>query len=258
MPAPVGQTTSATFEKGLLVLALFDAEHTHLSLSEIAKLTGIARPTAYRLVATLTQAGYLKRDPASKKVRLGIKSLVLGHNLQRGSDIFPVVKPIIDSAFLEYGVTVDVILFDNPTAVVLYRREAEESVKFGLPTTSQHWHFLAVGKAILAFMPPEERKIILTNAPLVRKTNNTLCTLKEIEADLKLCRRRGYALNNEEYLPGLIAIGVPLFNRDDQRIVGAVSFEFSTVNYTLAEAEKKYAGVVVNLGREISDVLPYM
>lgn len=250
------QSTSSTFEKGLQVLSLFTAERTNLSLTEIAALTEIARPTAYRLVNTLIQAGYLKKNPATKKVHLGVKAVILGHNLQQGSNIFPVVKPVLDAVFLEHGLTVDAILFDGDEAVSIYRREAKESMRFSMPTTSRMWHCLAVGKAVLAFLEEEKGRALVASLPLERKTGRTLCTVADIRADLEATRRRGYSINNEEFLPGLMALGAPLFESIGGRVIGAVSIEFSTTNYTLIEAEKKFAGVIVNVARELSGLLP--
>jgi IclR family pca regulon transcriptional regulator len=57
--------------------------------------------------------------------------------------------------------------------------------------------------------------------------------LKSLLIEFDASRIRGYSLNNEEFIPGLIAIGAPLKNFQLDKVVGAVSFDFSTNNYSI-------------------------
>ena len=65
-----------------------------------------------------------------------------------------------------------------------------------------------------------------------------------------------YAINNEEYLPGLLAIGAPLINRHTSQVQGAMSFMTSTQQYRMGEFERKFAEAFVELAKEISTLLP--
>jgi IclR family pca regulon transcriptional regulator len=95
------QYFSKTLEKGMIILDLFDRDHQHRGLSEIARLTGINKTSTYRLVNTLVQMGYLRKSKNSKSLRLGPRAFVLGHHFFHGFDIFQSVKPIIDKTSLE-------------------------------------------------------------------------------------------------------------------------------------------------------------
>ena len=68
-------------------------------------------------------------------------------------------------------------------------------------------------------------------------------------------KERGYALNNEEFIIGSIAVAAPFFNRETRRPVGAVSFDASTINYTLKELETKFVEPVKQLADDISQVI---
>ena len=68
----------------------------------------------------------------------------------------------------------------------------------------------------------------------------------------------GDTINREDFITGLIATGAPLINIGTERVVGAVSFDFSTPQVSINEMEKKYSEAILELAREISDVWPIL
>ena len=70
--------------------------------------------------------------------------------------------------------------------------------------------------------------------------------------ELRQPRVRGYSFNRETFLPGLIAIGAPIFNLHTGKVVGGVSFDSSTARFTMDAFEKQYAGLLVELAKKIS------
>jgi IclR family pca regulon transcriptional regulator len=91
---------------------------------------------------------------------------------------------------------------------------------------------------------------------LTERTKTTLAKKSDLLADLAKTKKRGYSLNDEEYIIGLISIGAPIINSETKRAIGAVSFTFSASEYSLEKMEKKYASAVVDLADEISGVIP--
>ncbi|MGD2271923.1 MAG: IclR family transcriptional regulator C-terminal domain-containing protein, partial [Desulfobacterales bacterium] len=67
---------------------------------------------------------------------------------------------------------------------------------------------------------------------------------------------RGYSLNNEEIVPGLIAIGAPLFNMKMRRVIGSICFDFVTSEHSLSSIERDYAQVILKWSRNISEMIP--
>jgi IclR family pca regulon transcriptional regulator len=78
---------------------------------------------------------------------------------------------------------------------------------------------------------------------------------RAIQQELQETRTRGYSLNREAFLPGLIAIGAPVFNRRSGKVVGGVSFDSSTARYSIDAFEKQYATLLVELAKKISAAL---
>ncbi len=255
MPASRDPYFSTTLEKGLSILRLFDRDHTRLTLSQVADRCRLNKTSAYRLVNTLVVLGYLSKNPKSKILRLGLASLTLGHNFLQGFELLQTAKPLIDETYRRSNVTVDSALFSEMSLFALYRREAPGTIFFRHPLVSQDLHARAMGKAALAGLPREERERALDAIDLKAHTPNTITDREVLEADLESVRARGFAVNNEEFFPGLVAIGAPLMNHRTGGVIGAVSFDFATVDRSLKEIVRLYTGILKKLAKELSGIM---
>ena len=255
MGQPTDQYFSTTLEKGLSILRLFDRDHTRLTLTQITGLCGLNKTTAYRLVNTLVSLGYLSKNPKSKVLRLGFNALVLGHNSLQGFELLQTVKPFIDEAFSKLGVTIDSALLSDLRLLALYRREAPGTIFFRQPLVCEDLHARAMGKAALANLTSEKRDEALRRLVLTPFTPNTITDRGDLEAELEATRTRGFAVNNEEFYPGLVAIGAPLINHQSKEVIGAVSFDFALGEQTLDEIVRRQSAVLVKIASDLSDIM---
>lgn len=246
----------STLDKGLRVLALFDQDRRSLSQAEIAREVGLNKTSAYRFANTLVGLGFLKKDPRTKLLSLGVRAFRLALGFYQGYDPLQVVKPVVDQAFSRLKITIDVAALDGQTLFILYRREAGDTLNFHLPTVVPELHCNALGKAVLAHLDAKAVSALLGAGRLKRRTANTLTDRSDLEADLALVRERGYAVNDEEFVLGLISIAAPLIDATAGRIRGAVSFDFSTAEFDLARIEGRYVKPLKKLAEEISGLLP--
>jgi len=247
---------SKIVEKSLRILNLFTPEAPQLSQKDIILKTGINPASTFRLVETLIQLGYLKKDPKTKLIKLGPIALVFSYNVIACFDLLQIIKPAIDEAFEKCKVTIDSVVIAGDTGISLYRREAPDTLVYKLPTSYPDVVYCsAVGKAYLAWLPEEELNRTLAGLTLTRRTPHTLTSRPALLADLRRTRERGYSINDEEMIPGLISLAGPLINPDGS-VLGAVSFDFATVQFTLEEAEKRFAPVLLKLVEDIRPLLP--
>jgi len=249
------QYFSTTLEKGLSILRLFDREHTRLTLTQITGLCGLNKTTAYRLVNTLVSLGYLSKNPKSKVLRLGFNALVLGHNSLQGFELLQAIKPLIDEAFSKWEITIDSALLSNLSLLALYRREAPSTIFFRHPLVSQDLHARAMGKAVLAYLPPDKRNKALRKIVLTPHTPNTITNRRDLEAELGKAQSRGFAVNNEEFFPGLLSIGAPLMNHQSKEVIGAVSFDYALGQQTLDAIIRDHSAVLMKMASDLSDIM---
>jgi DNA-binding IclR family transcriptional regulator len=253
--APTNSYFSKSLEKGLRLLSLFSEQTPCMTQSEISVKLGMNMTSTFRYVNTLVQMGYLRRDSHSKKLGPGLQSIVLGLNILRSGDAHQTIKALVDRVHETHGITIDVALAVDDTMMTLYRREAEETLVYRLPIVSRAWHTTALGKAFLSHLPEKVMLAKIKQIKLIPKTPNTIVSRDAFLSELKSIMEVGYSTANEEYTSGLIAIGAPVFNLYTDEVKGAVSFDFSTLQYTLKEIEAKYTGVLKGLAISVSEAI---
>ena len=247
---------SETLEKGLRILNLFNEESHGFTLTEISKSIGVNKTSVYRYINTFCELGYLRRESKTKLVRLGPVALALGHTFIQGSDLVGLIKPLVDEVHSKHNLHVDVALLHGEAIYPVYRRETKETLAYRHFTTARGLHYLATGKAALAFLNQAEREALVQKLDLDSKTEKTIVNKEVLLRDLAQTRERGYSINNEEFIPGLIALGAPLINLHTSKVVGGVSFDASTAHVALEGFEEKYSGLLVELAKKISAVIP--
>lgn len=246
---------SETLEKGLRILDLFSGDESGFTLSEITHRIGVNKTSVYRFVNTLCMMGYLKKDPKSRIYKLGLRTIPLAQSFLQKAEIVQAVKPLVDEVHKQYDLHIDVGIRHGDAIYLAYRRESKDTLAFFHFITGPEMHCLATGKAAMAYMDEEELNDLLDRISLKPKTFHTITDKEALIKDLHQARQRGYVLNREEFLPGLIAIGAPLFNLYENKVIGGISFDSSTTQYTIEQFEKKYASLLVGLAKKLSAVI---
>jgi len=248
---------SKSLEKGLKILALFNRETQVLTQSEIAKMLGLNMTSTYRYINTLVELGYLEKDKKSKAIRPSILCLLLCTNLMRAADHLRMIKAVVDKIHSKHNISIDVAFVVDDTIMHLYYREAEETLTFNLPDFSKNClHNTALGKAYLSSLPDDLLDEKLDTMVLDAKTEKTIVDKDTLAVALRETKARQYAMSEEEYLPGLIAIGAPLFDPIDGKGVGAVSFDFSTLQHTSGDIKSKFGDLITDTAKTLSELLP--
>jgi DNA-binding IclR family transcriptional regulator len=250
---------SKSFEKGLKLLELFNKDVPALTQTQIAKRLGLNMTSTYRYINTLVEMGYLEKDESSKLIRPSIFCLVLCNNLMRATNHLHLIKTMVDDIHIRYNMTIDVALSVPPGDNMkrIYNKEAADTLTYRLPdVTSNSLHNTALGKAYLSSLPEEALVERVRNLQFIAKTEHTIIDADILIEQLLVFKKKRYAMVTEEYLPGLIAIASPIFNLHTSKGIGAVSFDFSTMQRSAEEIEEKFSGMVIDLADRISAIIP--
>lgn len=248
---------SKSLEKGLKILSLFNRQAPFLTQSEIARTLGLNMTSTYRYVNTLVELGYLDKDTKTKEIRPSILCLLFCTNLMRATDHHRMVIEVVDRIHGENNISIDVAFAVEDTLVRIYHREAEETLTYSLPDFSKNClHNTALGKAFLSSQPDDMIVQKVDSMVLVTRTEKTIVAKDRLIAELKKAKARGYAMSVEEYLPGLLAIGAPLYDTGNGKGVGAVSFDFSVLQHSPREIESRYGEKIRDTARTLSELLP--
>jgi DNA-binding IclR family transcriptional regulator len=180
-----------------------------VSLQSLVEETGLPKPTLHRMLQQLEGAGLLVRQPDGRHYSTGQRLRRLAENLllnatQHGAR-HAVLRHLVD----ELGESCNVTTLSGNEVVYLDRVETPELLRFYLrPGSRVPIHSSASGKLILSQMSPAQRRKLLAHAPLKQYTPKTLTDLDALDEEFVRIRRDGFALDDEEYLPGLVCVAV--------------------------------------------------
>ncbi|MGQ9667247.1 MAG: IclR family transcriptional regulator [Anaerolineae bacterium] len=232
------------------ILSCFDDEHPVLGISQIAGMVDLHRATTHRLVTALANAGFLERAPGSDKYRLGTRLLELGLTILRRMDFRHEAIVHMRGLVDRFGEVCDLGILD--AGQVLYidvlpsRYTIAVSVAAGLRLPA---HCTASGKAILAFLPPEEVNAILPDH-LPQLTDHTITSKAALLQQLEEIRRLGWALDNEETEIGVRAVATPI--RDaSSRAIAAIGIP-GPIGRMSPERIEEIAGALVDASLAVS------
>ncbi len=257
-----------SIEKALEILQAFTPYNQELGTGEISQKLGLHKATASRILRTLADKGFLQQDPDTKKFALGPAASDIGRAYNNGlsSNLVQLVKPYIDDLRSTLEETIVLEVLSGCSTVMAYVAEGPQQVRLaGTVGDRLPVHAAAGAKAILAFLPPDMVKRFIGD-DLPQLTTNTITDPNAYKLELEKIRRKGYSLDEEEINIGINAIGVPIFNHEDEPIAAVVvagpsqrvtgKNDSAVVIWTKKTAEEiskrlNYKGVIVDEKSEV-------
>lgn len=204
--------------RGLALLEAF-GDDPELNLTELARRTGLPKPTAHRLVAELLTWGGLERS--GRNLRLGRRLVTLAARA-------PVERRLRDAAgphlagLLEsprHSVHLGVLDGSEPCVVILTRLVTKRTAVPCQPILPAH--STAMGRVLLAHGPPDPVRTLMSRG-LPRRTSRTMTSRAALLTELARVRRRGYAISAGETVAGVTAVAGPVF-AGGRYAIGAVA-----------------------------------
>lgn len=206
---------------GLEILDAFTSSRPRLTLAQLAATTGQDKATLLRHLDVLLGARLVERD--ENTYSLGLHSFALGANYLAQHSIYVISRsPMEDLAEL-LGETISLAIRDG--SEVVYIEVVHGQAEIGVQSSvgvRQPVHCSALGKALLAWLTPNERKTSVYAHPLVRLTSHTITSAAELETHLDEVRRNGYAIDSEERAEGIRCVATPIWDRTG-RVTAALS-----------------------------------
>ena len=200
--------------RGLEILRCFRPGEAYLTNSEMAKRTGMPKPTISRLTYTLTKLGYLTYSADQGRYQLGAPVLALGYTLLANLDVRKLARPAMQelAEYAQCSVAIGIrdrlhlvyVEACRGSAAVTLRRDAGSRIP--LATT-------AMGKAYLCGLPQTDRDFLMDHIRLTADTNWPKIK-GDIEQGFKDYQDRGFVLSSGLWDANISAVGVPLLDPD--------------------------------------------
>ncbi|WP_164702898.1 IclR family transcriptional regulator [Modestobacter sp. KNN46-3] len=202
-----------SLERGLAVIRAFDAEHTQLTLSEVARQTGLTRAAARRFLLTLVELGYVRFD--GRLFALRPRVLELGYAYLSGLSLPEVARPHMEQLAADLHESCSLSVLDGEEIVYVARVPTKRimTVAINLGTRFPA-HATSMGRVLLASRPENERERYLQTAQLAALTPFTVTDPDRLRRALEETRAQGWALVDQELEEGLRSIAVPVRDGD--------------------------------------------
>ena len=204
---PTGGVQS--IERALDLLEMLADAGGALGLSELAATSGLPLPTVHRLMRTLVNRGYVRQE-ASRRYALGPRLIWLGETSSRMLGTW--LRPFLAQLVRETGETANMAMLDGDEVVYIAQVPSPHSMRmFTEPGRRVRPHCTAVGKALLAQLPPDRARALLERDGMPAYTPTTITDPDLLLAHLAVIRRQGYAIDEGEQEVGVrcFAVAVP-------------------------------------------------
>jgi len=239
-----------TLETCVKILTLFSDDDPTLSVAEIAATLELPRSTAYRYVAALRTHGLVEDSPDGQGIRLGGRILELAATISR-KPLRDLALPYMERVARETGETVILCALRKHVGVCLEKVDGHHALRVAHELGDTYpLHAGATGKAILAFLEPEEQDEILADVGLPSFTKTTITDEAQLKSHLAGVRKRGFAESEGEAIEETIGIAVPIFAASGQ-ILASIGVSAPTYRVQ-GEGRSRLISILVDAGRKIT------
>lgn len=240
----------------LRILEVIAGSDTALTPTEINKALGLPKQTVHRLCTRLLKDGYIAYVPGGRRLRPARRVRRIAAGLLASSQVHVARRQVLEQVARDVGETVNFVVPEEGGMSYLDRVETGWAFRVQLPIgTHVPFHCTASGKTYLASLSPHAREKIVHAISLKAHTANTITAPDRLLDELRQIADQGHAIDNEEFMEGMIAIAVPVADQQG-RFLAALAFHGPSVRLTrerllankqlLQEAATKLAGLLMD------------
>jgi IclR family transcriptional regulator, acetate operon repressor len=224
--------------KALRLLAFIAHSGEPVALSEMTRALGLPKPTSHRLAGMLERARFVQKDPLTSRYSVGAKledvALVALRNGARAHTRRFLMQDLAERA----GARVNFAILKSGKPMLVEWVESVSVIRVDLTAeTPVPAHCSASGKLLMAFAPEAIRERFLKSAPFKALTKSTITSAKGLEREFEVIRRRGYSEDNQEFLPGVCCLAVPVRNGAGDAVAG-LALMAPAIGVSLAKARR--------------------
>ncbi len=236
--------------RGLDVIRAFGPNRPSMSLSEVAAATGLARPTARRMLLTLEELGYVRG--AHGEFALTPRVLELGMAYIGSTGLWDIARPHLEQLVGQTGESSSLAQLDGSDIVYVARVAVPKIITIAV-TIGTRFPALqtSLGKVLLAALSPDELERVLAEPsrsgitplwrPDVDERNRVLCEVRE----------RGWALTDEHLAPGIRSIAAPVHDGVG-KVIAALNVTVHAAETSIETLTRQYLPLLLQTAEAIS------
>lgn len=210
--ALMAEANNSATERALSILGAIASAEAPTSISDLSTQLALPKTTVHRLTLLLEHRGLVQREPGTRRfvggpslAELALNALANSWRAERHAVLDSLVKIVRE--------TCNITVLDGHEVVYIDRVESHWPLRVQMRAgTRVPLHCGASGKVFLGFMAGYKRKRMLSAAPLKRYTERTQTSVALLQRELKRVKRAGAAIDNQEFMEGLVGLAVPVFD----------------------------------------------
>lgn len=241
-------------ERAAAILELLRVSDGGASLVELAKGSGLAKPSVFRMVKTLESVGFVERVSGTERYRLGVRCLELGQAYLETTDLRSEAMPVLHRLRDEFDETVHLgVMDDGLRAVYLEKLETAHAIGLMMSRVGRTVpaYCTGMGKALLAYQAGDPISVLEQRGELVKYMPNTIFEPESLRNELAEIRERGYSIDFEEHEESVRCAAAPIMDFEG-KVVGAISIAGPASRMPRDLLEGKLAQAVVDAAWEVS------
>lgn len=203
-------------ERALEILEFLSRSGGDLGVSEIGEATDLAVGTVHRLLATLTDRGYVRRDERTRRYDLGHKALMMA--IAARERIGPLALPFLEELMQVSQETANLAMLEGNSTVYIEQASPPTRILriFTEPGNRIPLHSCGTGKILLAYQSPRLIDFVIDRTGLPQQTVSTITDPSQLKTELEKVREDGYAVDFEEQEEGVRCLAAPVFGPDGE------------------------------------------
>lgn len=207
-------------------------------LAELSRAVALPKPTSYRLALMLESAGFLYKDQQTLRYSVGPRFEDMALCGLRNGGTGGARRLIMEGLAKRLGSRVNFVVLRAGELAFVEWVESTSALRVDLkPETRVPAHCSASGKLLMAHMPEAMRRRFLKSAPFRAHTKRTITTARALEQEFERIRRQGYGEDDQEFIPGVNCLAVPVRN-DKGEVVAALAAMAPAASLPLREARE--------------------
>ncbi|HXX01852.1 MAG TPA: IclR family transcriptional regulator [Candidatus Acidoferrales bacterium] len=242
-------------QRGLRLLQLFSQSPRGLTAKQVATLSRLPVSTVHRFLANLVTSGFLSCD-SDGNYHLGVACFAIGQAAVGQLDIRRLSLPFLRELNQQTRETIHLTVRHGLSAVYVEKLDSPEPLRIHSRIgASVPLYCTAVGKVMLAYLPPEEQNRLLQEIEIRRLTPNTVGSLQELKTELYRVRKNGYACDLEEHEIHIRCIAAPIWDHTGS-VQSSLSITAPVVRMPVTRL-RQLAPMIQAAGLQISRELGY-
>ncbi len=238
----------------LLILEEVARRGVAVKPSDLIDALGLAKPTIHRLLQTAEAEGFLQRDLDGRSYGPGPRLRQLSLNTVSSEHLRTARLAIIRGVADEIGETCNLAIPDREGMIYLDRVETKWPLRIQLPIGTQvPFHCTASGKMYLSTLRPSTLDGFLSAGNLSPNTDRTITKPLALRAEITRVAQNGYSTDDEEFMPGMTAIAVPVIDKNN-RLAATLSVHAPTQRHDL-NSLKQFLALLQDGARKLSGLL---